>query len=150
MEVPPDNPNEQVRLKRFPPGFFETMVDWTTTELRRQKSPRQQTSMHFNDSSQPAEAGTGREVLAIVSKIELKAYTDDLGNGKVLVSDIIRFEVVEPKGLMHISVTAYYQGAPKVQERRLQVGDLVRFELPSGPQRDGILLADLKGLRFRE
>jgi pimeloyl-ACP methyl ester carboxylesterase len=35
MEVPPDNPNEQVRLKRFPPGFFETMVDWTTTQLRR-------------------------------------------------------------------------------------------------------------------
>jgi len=35
MEVPPDNPNEFVRLKRFPPGFFETMVDWTTTQLRR-------------------------------------------------------------------------------------------------------------------
>jgi pimeloyl-ACP methyl ester carboxylesterase len=35
MEVPRDNPNEYVRLKRFPPGFFETMVDWTTTQLRR-------------------------------------------------------------------------------------------------------------------
>jgi pimeloyl-ACP methyl ester carboxylesterase len=35
MEVPPDNPNEYVRLKRFPPGFFETLVDWTTTQLRR-------------------------------------------------------------------------------------------------------------------
>ena len=34
MEVPPDNPNEWVRLKRFPPGFFEMMVDWTTTQLR--------------------------------------------------------------------------------------------------------------------
>ena len=34
MEVPPDNPNEWVRLKRFPPGLFETMVDWTTTQLR--------------------------------------------------------------------------------------------------------------------
>ena len=30
MEVPPDNPNELIRLKRFPPGFFETMADWTT------------------------------------------------------------------------------------------------------------------------
>ena len=29
MEVPPDNPNEQVRLKRFPPGLFEMMVNWT-------------------------------------------------------------------------------------------------------------------------
>jgi pimeloyl-ACP methyl ester carboxylesterase len=38
MEVPPDNPNEQVRLKRFPPGFFEMMVDWTTTQLRQQKA----------------------------------------------------------------------------------------------------------------
>ena len=35
MEVPPDNPNEYVRLKRFPPDFFESMVDWTTTQLRR-------------------------------------------------------------------------------------------------------------------
>ena len=35
MEVPPDNPNEWVRLKRFPPGFFEMMVDWTTTQVRR-------------------------------------------------------------------------------------------------------------------
>jgi pimeloyl-ACP methyl ester carboxylesterase len=37
MEVPPDNPNEFVRLKRFPPGFFETLVDWTTTQLRRRE-----------------------------------------------------------------------------------------------------------------
>jgi hypothetical protein len=35
MEVPPDNTDEQVRLKGFPPGFFLTMVDWTTTQLRR-------------------------------------------------------------------------------------------------------------------
>src|SRR5687768_10246656 len=39
MDVPPDNPNEYVRLKRFRPGFFETMVDWTTTQLRR-RAPR--------------------------------------------------------------------------------------------------------------
>lgn len=35
MEVPPDNPKEFVRLKRFPPGLFETIVDWTTTQVRR-------------------------------------------------------------------------------------------------------------------
>jgi len=40
MEVPPDNPNESVRLKRFPPGLFETMVDWTTTQIRRRPSAR--------------------------------------------------------------------------------------------------------------
>lgn len=40
MEVPPDNPNEFVRLKRFPPGLFETMVDWTTTQLRRRTTVR--------------------------------------------------------------------------------------------------------------
>jgi pimeloyl-ACP methyl ester carboxylesterase len=40
LEVPPDNPNEYVRLKRFPPGFFETMVDWTTTQLRRRAPAR--------------------------------------------------------------------------------------------------------------
>ena len=35
MEVPPENPNEWTRLKRFPPGLFEMMVDWTTTQVRR-------------------------------------------------------------------------------------------------------------------
>ena len=35
MEVPPDNPNELVRLRRFPPGLFDTMVKWTTTQLRQ-------------------------------------------------------------------------------------------------------------------
>ncbi|HXQ73724.1 MAG TPA: alpha/beta hydrolase, partial [Pyrinomonadaceae bacterium] len=40
MEVPPDNPNEFVRLKRFPPGFFETMIEWTTTQLRRRGPAR--------------------------------------------------------------------------------------------------------------
>ena len=34
QEVPADNPNEWVRRKRFPPGFFEMMVDWTTTQVR--------------------------------------------------------------------------------------------------------------------
>jgi hypothetical protein len=40
MEVLRDNPNEYVRLKRFPPGFFETMVHWTTTQLRRRAPAR--------------------------------------------------------------------------------------------------------------
>lgn len=37
MEVPPANPKEYVRLKRFAPGLFEAeeMVDWTTTQVRR-------------------------------------------------------------------------------------------------------------------
>jgi len=40
MEVPPDNPKEWVRLKRFPPGLFETMVDWTNTQLRQRAPAR--------------------------------------------------------------------------------------------------------------
>ena len=40
MEVPRDNPNESVRLRRFPPGLFEMMVDWTTTQLRRRGPAR--------------------------------------------------------------------------------------------------------------
>ena len=119
-------------------------------ELTYSNSPRRETSRRTNDGSEPADAGTGREVLAILSKMELKAYTDNLENGEVLVSDIIRFDVVEPKELTHVTVTAYYQGAPNVRGRRLQVGDLVRFELPPEPQRFGILLWDLKGLRLRE
>jgi len=118
-------------------------------EFTYSKSPRQPTSRQSNDGSERAD-GTGREVLAIVTKIELKAYTDDLPNGQVLVSDVIRFEVVEPEELMHVTVMAYYQGTPNVQGKRLQVRDLVRSELPSEVRRDGILLADLKGLRFRE
>ncbi|HKO99362.1 MAG TPA: serine hydrolase domain-containing protein [Pyrinomonadaceae bacterium] len=106
-------------------------------------------SRQSHAGSEPA-ADTRRVVLARLSKIEPKAYTDDLPDGNVLVSDIIRFEVVEPKELTHVTVTAYYRGAPNVHGKRLQVGDLVRFELPSEPQRHGILLADLKGLRFRD
>jgi uncharacterized protein len=40
MEVPPDNPSEYMRLRRFPPGFFETIVDWTMTQLRRRAGRR--------------------------------------------------------------------------------------------------------------
>ena len=40
MEVPPDNPNEYVRLKRFPPGMFEMIVDWTTTQVRGRAAVR--------------------------------------------------------------------------------------------------------------
>ena len=130
-ERDPENVVALGRLLKFKQGQKKEAAD---VELTYSKSPRQQTSRQSNDSSKPAD-GTGREVLAIVHKMELKAYTDNLGNGKVLVSDIISFEVVEPKELMYITVTAYYQGAPNVQGRRLQVGDLVRFELPPEPQR---------------
>ncbi|HJU53957.1 MAG TPA: hypothetical protein VJ715_05275 [Pyrinomonadaceae bacterium] len=135
------------RLLKFKNGKKKGAAD---VELTYSVSPRRQTSGRTDDSSESADAGTGREVLAILSKMELKAYTDHLENGEVLVSDIIRFEVVEPRELTHVTVTAYYQGAPNVQGRRLQVGDFVRFELPPEPQRFGILLWDLKGLRFRE
>lgn len=145
-ERDPENVVAVGRLLKFKKGQQKEGAD---VELTYSKSPRQQTLRKSNDSSEPAD-GTGREVLAIVTKIELKAYTDDLGDGKVLVSDIIRFEVVEPKELMYVTVTAYYQGAPNIQGRRLQVRDLVRFELPAEVQRDGILLWDLKGLRLRE
>jgi hypothetical protein len=134
------------RLLKFKKGKPNGGAD---VELTYSKSPRQPISRQSTYASDP-EAGTGREVLAIVNKIELKAYTDHLENGAVLVSDIIRFEVAEPKDLTHVTVTAYYQGAPNVQGKRLQVGDLVRFELPSRVQRDGILLEDLKRLRFQE
>jgi pimeloyl-ACP methyl ester carboxylesterase len=40
MEVPPDNPNEWVRRRRFPPGLFEMIVDWTTTQVRGRASAR--------------------------------------------------------------------------------------------------------------
>jgi pimeloyl-ACP methyl ester carboxylesterase len=40
MEVPSNNPSEYVRLKRFPPGFFEMMVDWTMAQVRRRGAGR--------------------------------------------------------------------------------------------------------------
>jgi hypothetical protein len=133
-------------LLKFKKGRQQRAAD---VEFVYSRFPRPQISGQSNDASKPA-YGTGREVLAILSKMELKAYTDNLSDGSVLVSDIVRFEVVEPKELRHVTVTAYYQGAPNVHGRRLQVGDLVRFELPSEPQRAGILLQDLKSLRLRE
>jgi len=95
------------------------------------------------------EAAEGREVLAVVKAIEPKSYTDDLPDGKVLVSDVMRFEVAQPAELAGVTVVAYYQGSPEVDGRRLQLGDLLYFKLPSAPGRDGISLWDLKDLRFR-
>jgi pimeloyl-ACP methyl ester carboxylesterase len=40
MEVPPENPKEWVRLKRFPPGLFEWMVEWTMTQVRARAAVR--------------------------------------------------------------------------------------------------------------
>ena len=119
-------------------------------ELTYSKTPRGQILTSRPDNSAATPAGHGREVLAIISKMELKAYTDELSDGKVLVSDIIRFEVVDPKTLRNVTVTAYYQGVPEIGGRRLKVGDLMYFELPAEPQRYGILLWDLKGFRFRD
>jgi len=134
------------RLLKFEKGQKKVAAD---VEFTYSEFPRRQASSQSHGGSEPP-AGTGIEVLAIVSMMELKAYTDRLSNGSLLVSDIIRFDVVDPKERAHITVTAYYQGAPIVQGKRLQVGDLVRFERPPGPQRHGILLGDIKGLRFRE
>ena len=146
-----DDPEQVVaagQLLKFKNGQKKATAD---VELTYSNSPRRQTSAQSNQSNDGSEAvaGTGRDVLAIVSKMELKAYTDNLSDGSVLVSDIVRFDVVEPRELTHVAVTAYYRGGPNVEGKRLQVGDLVRFELPSAVQRHGILLADIKGLRFR-
>ena len=139
-ELDPGKVVAQGRLLKFKNRKQKAAAD---VELTYSESPRQQKSSEATDD-------TGREVLAIVTKIELKAYTDDLGNGKVVVSDVIRFEIVEPKELEHVTVSAYYQGVPNVEGKRLQVRDLVRFKLPSEPQRAGILLGDLKNLRLRD
>jgi hypothetical protein len=145
-ESDPENVVAQGRLLKFKKGKKQAAAD---VEFTYSKSPRLQTSRQSHDGSERAD-GTGRDVLAILDKMELKAVTDNLSDGTVLVSNVARFEVVEPKELVYITVTTYYQGAPNLQGRRLQVGDLVRFELPSEPQRHLILLGDLKGLRFRE
>ena len=94
-----------------------------------------------------ADASEGREVLAVVKAIRPKSYTDDLPGGKVLVSDVMQFSVVEPAALVGVSVMAHYRGVPEIDGRRLELGDSVHFRLPPAPQRDGILLGDLKGLR---
>ena len=135
------------------PGVNHSFIGKSETETREANLKALAATFDFFDRTiggSEANAGTGREVLAIVKKIEPKAYTDHLENGRVLVSDVIRFEVVEPTELKDVTVMAYYQGAPNVQGRILKVGDQVRFELPSGPQRHGILLQDLKRLRLRE
>jgi hypothetical protein len=66
------------------------------------------------------------------------------------LSDVYIFSITEPSDLVGITVSAYYQGNPVVGNRRLQVGDLVRFTLPPEVQRSGIYLLDLKNLRFAE
>jgi hypothetical protein len=50
MEVPPDNPNEYVRLKRFPRGFFEMMVNWATMQVRRRHKSGVRIKFRFSQS----------------------------------------------------------------------------------------------------
>jgi hypothetical protein len=95
------------------------------------------------------DATEGREVLAVIKAIEPKSYTDDLPDGKVLVSDVMKFTVVQPAEIAGVTVMAYYQGIPEIGGRRLELGDSLYFRLPSVPRRDGIFLWDLKDLRFR-
>jgi hypothetical protein len=133
------------RLMKFTNGAKTAAAE---VDLTYSKSERRQESRSPNDSA--AAAGRGSEVLAILRKIEPKAYTDDLPNGEVLASDVFHFEVVDPKELRKVTVVAYYRGVPDLGGRRLKNGDLVYFELPSVPQRAGIFLWDLKGLRFRD
>jgi hypothetical protein len=96
-----------------------------------------------------ADASEGRKVLAVLKAIEPKSYTDDLPGGEVLVSDVMRFSIVEPMELAGATVMAYYRGAPDIDGRPLKLGEFVYFKLPSGPLRHGILLGDLKDLRFK-
>jgi len=96
------------------------------------------------------DASEGREVLAVIKAIEPKSYTDNLSDGTVLVSDVMKFTVVQPAEIAGVTVEAYYQGIPKIDGRRLEVGDSLYFRLPSVPRRDGIFLWDLKDLRFRK
>src|SRR6185295_9999489 len=88
------------RLLKFQKGQKKGAAD---VEMTYSESPRQQTSRQSNDGSEPV-AGTGHDVLAIVHKMELKAYTDHLEGGGVLVSDIIVFEVVEPNERKYVTV----------------------------------------------
>ena len=132
------------RLLKFKNGTKKAAAEVALTYSKSQR----QILRSPNDSA--AAAGRGPQVLAILGKIEPKTYTDELPNGELLVSDVYRFEVVDPKELRKITVMAYYRGVPDLGGRRLKTGDLVYFELPSMPQRYGILLLDLKGLRFRD
>jgi hypothetical protein len=99
-------------------------------------------------SARKVDASEGKEVLAVIKAIEPKSYTDDLPDGNVLVSDVLRFEVIQPTELAGLRVMTYYQGIPQVEGRRLALGDRLYFKLPSAPSRDGIFFGDLKGLRF--
>jgi hypothetical protein len=88
-------------------------------------------------------------VLAVLEAIKPKSYTDDLPGGKVLVSDVMEFSVVEPIDLAGVSVVAYYRGIPEIDGRRLKLGEFVYFRLPRASLRHGIFLWDLKDLRVR-
>jgi hypothetical protein len=136
---------DTVRLKRL-----STISVWpailvlacTTAEAPR-------TSRGAAATTVVADASEGREVLAVIKAFEPKSYTDDLPDGEVLVSNVLKFSVVQPAELAGVTVAAYYQGIPEIDGRRLELGDLLYFRLPSVPRRDGILLWDLKDLRFR-
>ena len=91
----------------------------------------------------------GQEVLAIVEKMELKAHTEDLPDGSVIVSNTVSFSIVQPRHLDTLLVV-HTRDLPHIGTRRVQLGDLVYFVLPHNWRNKDMELSELKNLRFRD
>lgn len=91
----------------------------------------------------------GQDVLARVEKLEMNAHEEFLSDGDVLVAHMVTFAIYEPPGVHHV-LNAYSYALPAIGDRRIQLGDLVRFEVPRGWYKADLSLDDLGNLRFRE
>jgi hypothetical protein len=91
----------------------------------------------------------GQDVLAFIEKLEWKAHEEFLSDGGVIASNVVSFAIVEPEGVRWLLV-AHTPELPRIGDRRIQLGDFVRFVMPRDWRNRDLELSDLEKLRFRD
>lgn len=89
-------------------------------------------------------------VTAVVDKIERNGYQDFITDGSVISWTLVTFYVGSPEVPFGTAVRVYCTGHPYLEGGPLLIGQLVTFDLPDSPKRDGLPLEELKNLARRK
>lgn len=89
----------------------------------------------------------GQQVMAVVERLERNVHEEFLSDGGVMVSNLVAFAIVSPKGFDTI-LFAHVKGHPYIGDRPILLGDTVTFVLPRNWRNRDLSLDELEGLAF--
>jgi hypothetical protein len=107
------------------------------------------TAADAHSSPPPPGPFEGAEVVAIVEKLEGRAYEEWLSDGSVYVANVLSLGVVAPERFDTL-LEVHVKGHPRIGGRPLLLGDAVTFVLPRNWRNRDLSFADLERLAFRE